>query len=148
MLDLVAAALAALLVVAGLVVIAGPALPRWWRFARSRGRRSALAVPKAAVGGFNDLHPTSQKVLVTASSIYGILRAHNLDVESRELRGASQRLRTDEANGLYAMQVALRRLRATTTGDSGDDRRLHQLCNQLADAVKDRAEQLELLPFV
>lgn len=153
MLDLVAAAVAGLLVLVGVAIIIGPRLPRRLRLPgglrRLRPRRDPdLAVPKPAVGGFHDLHPTSQKVLVTASRIYSLLRAHNLEVEARELRGASQRLRSEEANGLYAMQVALKRLRATRTGSPSDDRRLQQLCGELGRSVRDRAEQLELLPFV
>ena len=153
MIDLLAALVAALLILVGAFIIAGPALTRWIRLPkrslpslRVRGRR--VTMPKPSVGGFHDLHPTSQRVVGIASKIEGLLRTNTLEVEAREIRGASQRLRTDEANGIYAMQVALRRLKTVRLRGAGEDRRLQQLVSELAGAVKDRAEQLELLPFV
>lgn len=150
MLDLLAGLVAALLIIVGAFIIAGPALTRRLRVPRLRlpARRPKLAMARPAVGGFHDLHPTSQRVVVIASKIEGLLRNHTLEVEAREVRGAAQRLRTDEANGIYAMQVALRRLRTVRLRDPGQERRLQQLTAQLAGSVKDRAEQLELLPFV
>ena len=150
MLDLLAALAALLLIAIGAFIIAGPALTRWLRLPRPslRSRTTKISMPRPSVGGFHDLHPTSQKVVAIASKIEALLRNNTLEVEARELRGASQRIRTDEANGIYAMQVALRRLKTIHLRDGAEGRRLQQLSNELAGAVKDRAEQLELLPFV
>ena len=150
MLDLLAALVAALLITVGAFIIAGPALARRLRLPRLTmpARPTRFAMAKPSVGGFHDLHPTSQRVVAVASKIEGILRTNTLEVEAREVRGASQRLRTDEANGIYAMQVALRRLKTVRLREPGEERRLQQLTAELAGAVKDRAEQLELLPFV
>jgi hypothetical protein len=53
---------------------------------------------------------------------------------------------SNEPAGLYAMQTALRKLKALSTEDSSRER-LSALSNELRIAVQDRFEQLELLPF-
>jgi len=45
------------------------------------------------------------------------------------------------------MQTVLRRVRALSLDDGGAQERLKALSNELRDAVQDRFEQLELLPF-
>jgi hypothetical protein len=45
------------------------------------------------------------------------------------------------------MQTVLRRLRSVNLDDGGAQERLKALSNELRDAVQDRFEQLELLPF-
>ncbi len=54
---------------------------------------------------------------------------------------------SDEPAGLYALQTVLRRLRSLSLDDRGAQERLKALSNELRDAVQDRFEQLELLPF-
>jgi hypothetical protein len=55
-------------------------------------------------------------------------------------------LTSNEPAGLYAMQTALRKLKAATIEDNSRER-LNALSNELRTAVQDRFEQLELLPF-
>jgi signal transduction histidine kinase len=45
------------------------------------------------------------------------------------------------------MQTVLRRLRPLNLDDGAAQERLKALSNELRDAVQDRFEQLELLPF-
>jgi hypothetical protein len=45
------------------------------------------------------------------------------------------------------MQTVLRRVRALSLDDGSTQERLKALSNELRDAVQDRFEQLELLPF-
>ena len=60
---------------------------------------------------------------------------------------AAGRITSDEPAGLYAMQTLLRRLRLLSIDDRGAQERLKALSNELREAVQDRFEQLELLPF-
>ena len=75
------------------------------------------------------------------------LRARNQEELARELRTAAGRITSDEPAGLYAMQTLLRRLRLLSIDDRGAQERLKALSNELREAVQDRFEQLELLPF-
>jgi hypothetical protein len=52
---------------------------------------------------------------------------------------------SNEPAGLYALQTALRKLRAFSIEESSQQR-LKALSNELRTAVQDRFEQLELLP--
>jgi hypothetical protein len=54
---------------------------------------------------------------------------------------------SDEPAGLYALQTVLRRVRTMNLDDRAAQERLKSLSNELRDAVQDRFEQLELLPF-
>jgi hypothetical protein len=74
------------------------------------------------------------------------LRAHGNEELSRELRGAAARLNSNEPAGLYALQTSLRKVRALSV-DEGSQQRLKALSTELRNAVQDRFEQLELLPF-
>jgi len=93
------------------------------------------------------LNPKTQRVLVAASRLGNWLRAHNHEEIARELRNAAGRMTSDEPSGLYAMQTVLRRLRGLSLEDRGAQERLRTLSNELREAVQDRFEQLELLPF-
>jgi hypothetical protein len=93
------------------------------------------------------LNPKTQRVLVAASRLGNWLRAHNHEDVARELRSAAGRITSDEPSGLYAMQTVLRRLRTLSLDDRGAQERLRTLSNELREAVQDRFEQLELLPF-
>ncbi|HEY8816792.1 MAG TPA: hypothetical protein VIP57_17050, partial [Candidatus Dormibacteraeota bacterium] len=75
------------------------------------------------------------------------LRAHGQDALARELRTAGGKITGNEAAGLYAMQVVLRKLRSLTLDDRTSQERLKSLTSELRIAVQDRFEQLELLPF-
>jgi hypothetical protein len=86
-------------------------------------------------------------VLLAASRLGNWLRAHHHEEVARALRSAAARITSDEPAGLYAMQTVLRRLRSLNLDDGGAQERLKALSNELRDAVQDRFEQLELLPF-
>jgi len=151
MLDVLAGLIAGLLIVAGILVMMGPNARRLvQRLGTLRRRRPSLSVfqparPREVVS--SGLNPKTQRVLVAASRLGNWLRAHNHEDVARELRSAAGRMTTDEPSGLYAMQTALRRLRSLSLDDRGAQERLKALSNELRDAVQDRFEQLELLPF-
>ena len=150
MVDLVAGAVAAVFVVVGVAIIAGPALPRWLRrgwAAYRPHRRLSLPRDDPQLAHYNDMHPTTQKAFMTAARINSLLRMLNLESEARDLRAAMQRIRTDEGTGLLAMQLVVRRLRRMVVQDPAEQRRLDSLVTELGQSVKDRSEQLELLPF-
>lgn len=151
MLDALIPVVAALLVIAGILVMLGPqtrALVRRLRAARTAG----LAAPGPRPARQRDavppgLNPRTQRVLVSATRLSTWLRAHGQDDVAREMRAAAARLATDEPSGLYAMQTALRRLRTLDLQDRNAAERLRVLAADLRKAVQDRFEQLELLPF-
>jgi hypothetical protein len=150
MLEVLAGLIAALLIVAGVLVILGPntkALMR--RLTKVRRRRPSLSVfqparPREVVS--SGLNPKTQRVLVAASRLGNWLRAHGHEEIARELRSAAGRMTSDEPAGLYAMQTVIRRVRSLSLDDRGAQERLKALSNELRDAVQDRFEQLELLP--
>lgn len=150
MLEVLAGLIAALLIVAGVLVILGPntkALTR--RLTKVRHRRPSLSVfqparPREVVS--SGLNPKTQRVLVAASRLGNWLRAHGHEEIARELRSAAGRMTSDEPAGLYAMQTVIRRVRSLSLDDRGAQERLKALSNELRDAVQDRFEQLELLP--
>jgi hypothetical protein len=151
MLDVLAGLIAGLLIVAGILVMMGPNAKRLVRrLGTLRRRRPSLSVfqparPREVVS--SGLNPKTQRVLVAASRLGNWLRAHNHEDVARELRSAAGRMTSDEPAGLYAMQTVLRRLRSLSLDDRGAQERLKALSNELRDAVQDRFEQLELLPF-
>jgi hypothetical protein len=150
MLEVLVGLVAALLIVAGVLVILGPntkALIR--RLTKVRRRRPSLSVfqparPREVVS--SGLNPKTQRVLVAASRLGNWLRAHAHEEVARELRSAAGRMTSDEPAGLYAMQTVIRRVRSLSLDDRGAQERLKALSNELRDAVQDRFEQLELLP--
>ena len=151
MLEVLAGLLAGLLVVAGVIVLMGPnakGLVR--RLGTLRRRRPSLSVFQPARQRdvvSSGLNPKTQRVLVAASRLGNWLRAHNLEEIARELRAAAGRMTSDEPAGLYALQTVLRRVRTMNLDDRAAQERLKSLSNELRDAVQDRFEQLELLPF-
>ncbi|TMB97540.1 MAG: hypothetical protein E6J40_07820 [Chloroflexi bacterium] len=141
MLEVLAGLVAGLLIVAGILVMLGPNT-------RSLVRRIGVlqpAKPREVVA--TGLNPKTQRVLVAASRLGSWLRAHSHEEVARELRSAAGRMTSDEPSGLYAMQTVLRRLRTLSLDDRGAQERLRTLSNELREAVQDRFEQLELLPF-
>lgn len=146
MLEFVVGSVVLLLVVAGVLVMLGPNVLLMIRRARSMPRPTK--VPAVFQNRQQEpgpgLNPKTQRVLVSAARLAGWLRTHGHDDLSRELRAAAARMTSSEAAGLYAMQTALRNVRALETGA---DERLPVLASELRTAVQDRFEQLELLPF-
>ena len=150
MLDVVVGLVVGLLVVAGIIVMLGPATGTLIKRARDLRRASVPSVfqaaqPREAVP--SGLNPKTQRVLVAAARLGNWLRAHGQDELARELRSAGGKITGNEPAGLYAMQVALRRLRTINLDDRPAQERLKALTNELRIAVQDRFEQLELLPF-
>jgi len=151
MLDVLIGLVAGTLILAGILVMLGPNVKGLIkRVASLRRRRPSLSVfqparPREVVS--TGLNPKTQRVLVAASRLGNWLRAHNQEELARELRSAAGRITTDEPAGLYAMQTVIRRLRSLSLDDRGPQDRLKSLSNELRDAVQDRFEQLELLPF-
>jgi hypothetical protein len=149
LLELLVACIVGLLVLAGIAVMMGPNLRSSIR--RLRSLRRPLKVPsvfqthqrEASVPGLN---AKTQRVVVAAARLSTWLRAHGQEELSRELRGAAARLSTNEPAGLYALQTALRKVRALNVEESSQQR-LKALTSELRTAVQDRFEQLELLPF-
>lgn len=151
MLEVLVAAVAGLLLVAGILVMLGPQTRSIVQRLRSV-RRPSHPLGGLQVGRQRDaippgLNPKTQRVLVSATRLSAWLRAHGQDEGAKELRAAAARLATDEPAGLYAMQTALRRLRSLALEDRSAHERLRLLSSDLRKAVQDRFEQLELLPF-
>jgi hypothetical protein len=150
MLDVVVGLVVGLLVVAGIIVMLGPATGTLIKRARDLRRASVPSVfqaaqPREAVP--SGLNPKTQRVLVAAARLGNWLRSHGQDDLARELRSAGGKITGNEPAGLYAMQVVLRRLRTINLDDRPSQERLKALTNELRIAVQDRFEQLELLPF-
>jgi hypothetical protein len=150
MLGAVVGVVVCLLLVAGILVMLGPATGMLIRRARDIRRARVPSVfqaaqpPEVVPSGLN---PKTQRVLVAAARLGNWLRAHGHDDLSRELRSAAGKITGNEAAGLYAMQTALRRLRSLNLDDRTSQERLKSLTTELRTAVQDRFEQLELLPF-
>lgn len=149
LLELLVGFVVGLLVVAGILVMVGPNLKGTIR--RIRSVRRPTTVPSVFQKGPHEavppgLNPKTQRVLVAAARLSNWLRTHGNEELSRELRGAAARMTSNEPAGLYAMQTALRKLKALTIEDNSRER-LNALSNELRIAVQDRFEQLELLPF-
>ena len=149
MLEVLVGFVVSLLVLAGILVILGPNLKVALR--RVRSLRRPATVPSVFQNRPREmvppgLNPKTQRVLVAAARLSNWLRAHGHEDLSRELRGIAAKMTTNEPAGLYAMQTALRKVRALSIDESSQER-LNALSNELRTAVQDRFEQLELLPF-
>jgi hypothetical protein len=151
LLDALVAVVATLLVVAGVLIMLGPQTASVVRRIRSirrpEGPLRGPFAPRKGEAMPPGLNPKTQRVLVSATRLATWLRAHGQDDVARELRSAAARLATDEPSGLYAMQNALRHLRALALDDRSAHERMRLLSADLRKAVQDRFEQLELLPF-
>ncbi len=141
------AAVAALLVVIGVAVMIGPALPRALGVARGRARPAAARAkrrqPRTSAG---ELHPTTLRALSVTARLMGILKEHSLDRHAAALRVAGKRLQVDEPTGIQAMRQVVRHLRGVRLDDDSDQRIFQGLVSQLQKNLDERAEQLELLP--
>jgi len=149
MLEVVIAAVVGLLLIAGLLVMLGPTTGVLIRRAKSIRRARVPSVFQAAQPREtvpSGLNPKTQRVLVASARLGNWLRTHGHDDIARELRSAAGRMAGNEAAGLYALQIVLRRLRALNLDDRNAQERLKSLTTELRTAVQDRFEQLELLP--
>jgi hypothetical protein len=141
-LEAVVGAVAAVLVLVGIAIMAGPTLPRALASMRGRsGKVLPTRLPDAA-----GLHPTTSRALSGAERLVELLLDQGLKREATALRLAGARLRKEEASGIYAMQDALRRVRSVRLEDQQDQAIFQGLVDQVSRALDDRAEQLELLP--
>ena len=150
MLDVVVGLVVGLLIVVGILVMLGPATGTLIRRARDLRRTRVPSVFQAAQPrevAPSGLNPKTQRVLIAAARLGNWLRSRGQDDLARELRSAGGKITGNEAAGLYAMQVVLRRLRTLNLDDRPSQDRLKALTNELRIAVQDRFEQLELLPF-
>jgi len=148
MLDALVGFVVAVLVLAGVLVIAGPRnVMRRIRALRRPGSpsspfptaRSRDVVPPV-------LNPKTQRVVAAAGRLANWMRQHGQDEVARDIRGAAARLIGNEPAGLYALQTMLRRIRVVNITDTAAHERLRALVADLRSAVEDRFEQLELLP--
>lgn len=152
LLEVLVGLVAGTLIVAGVLVMLGPN-------AKGLVRRLGTVIPRRgpSLSVFqparpsdlmsSEVNPKTKRVLLATSRLVNWLRAHNHEEVARELRSAAGRMTNDEPAGLYALQTALRRLRALSLDDRAAQERLKALSTELKDAVQDRFEQLELLPF-
>ena len=145
MLEVGVALLAGLLLLVGFLIMAGPAVTRALRLVLRRRRplRFARRPLQPSPAG---LHPTTGKALAVAGRLAAMLKERGMERHAGALRHASGRLEVNEADGIYAMQEVLRRLRSVRFGDGDDQEIFEGLIGQLRKALNDRAEQLELLP--
>ncbi len=147
---MVIGAVAGLLIVVGIVVMIGPALPRSVGFARGRIRHEPrprpVRQPRRARSAPGELHPTTVRALAVTARLMGMLKEQGLERHTAALRMAGRRLQVDEPNGIQAMRQVLRHLRGVRLEDDSDQRIFQGLVGQLQKAVDERAQQLELLP--
>jgi hypothetical protein len=152
MLDAVVALVVVILVGSGVLVILGPrnvvrAVQAVRSAARPRNLGSMLQPHRPRDVAVPLINPKTQRVVNAAGRLANWLRTHGHDDASRDLRAAVARLAGNEAAGLYALQMTLRRIRVVNVTDSVAQERLRALVGELRSAVQDRFEQLELLPF-
>ena len=149
MLDAIVAIVVVLLISIGVLVIIGPRNAiRAIRSVRRpkvmpallEQRRSRDAVSRA-------VNPKTQRVLLASARLANWLRTHGQDEAAREIRSSAARMAGNEPAGLYALQTALRKIRVVNVTDGDEQGRLKSLAGELQAAVRDRFEQLELLPF-
>ncbi len=136
---------AGLLLLVGVAIMVGPALPRALGLARGRGRRMGPRRP-ARRSAPAELHPTTVKALAATARLMAMLKEHGMERHASALRIAGRRLQVEEASGIMAMRQVLRQLRGVHLDDASDERIFQGLVGQLQKALDDRAEQLELLP--
>jgi hypothetical protein len=151
MLDVVVGVAAALLVAVGLIIIAGPQLPRRARALASLSRQLVEGLfassPSAAPALPQELHPTTLKAITIAGELSALLKEHQEDGLAAELRAAIRKLANDEGQGLLALHAAARHVRGLHLPEAAAQEQARRLGMRLRTAVVDRAEQLELLPF-
>jgi len=151
-LEVVIGLVAGLLVLAGVAIMIGPALPKALGLARRRGGRTAGGPRPAGQAQARraqapaELHPTTVKALAATARLLAMLKEHGMERHAAALRMAGKRLQTEEVSGIHAMRQVLRHMRGVRLEDESDQRIFQGLVGQLQRALDDRAEQLELLP--
>jgi hypothetical protein len=141
-LEVVVALVAVLLVVVGVVIMAGPAVPRALGVLRFRVRSVAPADEPIDAS----VHPTTGRALSATARLIELLSSHGMRRHATAVRLAGVRLRREEVGGIYAMRDVLRRIRTIHIDDDEDQEIMDGLVAQITRALNDRAEQLELLP--
>jgi hypothetical protein len=151
MLDAVVGIVVCILVVAGILVMIGPNMSRLVGRITSIKRPASLTSPFQTRGARESapsgLNPKTQRVLIGAARVANWLRSNGHDDLAREIRAGAAQMTANEPAGLYALQAALRKVRAVQHDDGGAHERLQALARELRKALQDRFEQLELLPF-
>src|SRR5919201_577254 len=151
MLGVVVGVAAAVLMAIGLIIIAGPALPRFARALAALGRQlleQLFAPPVRTLGEpARELHPTTLKAIAAAGELSALLKDQGENEIAEELRAAIRKVARDEGRGLLHLHAVARRLRGLHLPEARAQERARQLGMRLRAAVADRAEQLELLPF-
>src|SRR5207248_6856361 len=150
MLEAIVAVVVVLLIATGVLLMFGPRTVFFGKIRSLRNRASVPALfeprrPRDVVQ--RAVNPKTQRVLVAAARLANWMRAHGHEEVSREIRSSAARIMANEPAGLYALQTTLRRVRVVNVTDSASQERLQTLAGELQTAVKDRFEQLELLPF-
>jgi len=149
MLEAIVAVVVVLLIATGVLLMFGPRTV----FGKIRSLRNRASVPalfeprRPRDVVQRAVNPKTQRVLVAAARLANWMRAHGHEEVSREIRSSAARIMANEPAGLYALQTTLRRVRVVNVTDSASQERLQTLAGELQTAVKDRFEQLELLPF-
>ncbi|MGH7904788.1 MAG: hypothetical protein ACREPA_11795 [Candidatus Dormibacteraceae bacterium] len=152
MLDLLVGLGAALLVLAGVAVVAGPALPRrigaTVALLRHLADRAATATATATAESVSlpVPHATSQRAMLAAARLAGALGQPGQEELAADLRYFARRLAVEEREGLSGLWATARRLEGVRLPGAGQAR-FEKLLQDLRRTVSDRAEQLELLPF-
>ncbi|MFI5281547.1 MAG: hypothetical protein ACHQ0J_00260 [Candidatus Dormibacterales bacterium] len=151
MLDAVVGIVVGILVVAGILVMIGPDVSKLTgRLSRFKARPSLPSPFQSRGAGQappSGLNPKTQRVLVGAARLATWLRSNGHDDLARELRAGAAQMTANEPAGLYALQAAVRKVRAVQRSEAGAQERLQSLAGELTKALRDRFEQLELLPF-
>jgi hypothetical protein len=149
MLDAIVAVVVVILIASGVLVIIGPrTLVRAVRgIPRPNHVGSLFQARPVRDAAVPSLHPKTQRVVIAAGRLGNWLRTHGHEDAAREIRAAASRLPGNEPAGLYALQTTLRRIRVVNVTDTASQQRLRALVDELRNAVQDRFEQLELLPF-
>jgi hypothetical protein len=144
MLELAVGLVAGLLVVAGVAIMIGPSLPRRLGAAAGLFRRLGRA-RGAGLPADSGLHPSTQRTIASASRLASLLRAHGHEEMAIRLHEATRMLLLDEPAGLRALREQCRRAAAVRLPDRASAERQRQLVAALRAAIRDRAEQLEIL---
>lgn len=149
MLDAIVAVVVVLLITTGLVIILGPrnVLSRIASVRRPNGMNALFEQRRPPQVVSRAVNPKTQRVLLAAARLANWLRTHGQDEASKDIRNSAARMAGNEPAGLYALQTTLRRMRVVNVTDSAEQERLTALVTELQSAVRDRFEQLELLPF-
>jgi hypothetical protein len=149
MLEAVVGTTVALLVILGLAVAIGPALPR--RRLRLFAGRLTDRPPPAPLDRrelvLPGLHPTTQRAVQAATKITAILREHGFEREALDLRAAARQVGVHEAEGLRALRRVQVELQSVRLEDEAAYLAFRKLLADFRQHLGDRAEQLELLPF-